>query len=59
MQVWVKCLDKLQKEDLKWVAITMRRIWPRRNKFIFEEKLDSPRQIILATNDLLEDYKVE
>lgn len=34
---------------MEWVSITTRRLWLRRNEFIFEGKLSNPKQLIQAT----------
>ncbi|XP_040988954.1 uncharacterized protein LOC121236572 [Juglans microcarpa x Juglans regia] len=38
------------------MAVVMRRIWLRRNRFIFEDKFYSPKQVI-SMGEGLEDYK--
>lgn len=35
-------MDKLEKEELALVAMIMRNIWIRRNKFVFNKKLKPP-----------------
>lgn len=42
---------------MEWIATTMRRIWLKRNKLIFENKFCSPWELILKLSEGLEDFK--
>ncbi|KAF5475754.1 hypothetical protein F2P56_007529 [Juglans regia] len=58
MSLWIKMINELKKEEIEWMAVVMRRIWLRRNRFIFENKFYSPKQVILMARECLEDYKI-
>ncbi|KAF5458726.1 hypothetical protein F2P56_022736, partial [Juglans regia] len=57
MSLWIKMINALKNEDIEWMAVVMRRIWLRRNRFIFENNFYSPKQVILMAGEGLEDYK--
>lgn len=46
-------MEKFSITELEWIGITMRRIWLRRNEFVFENKLCSPKSVIQAANVML------
>lgn len=46
INLWEKLVQKLKKKDSQLITSIIRNIWLRRNKFIFEQKFDSPRTIV-------------
>lgn len=48
---------RLQRNDLEKAACVLRRIWLRRNKFVFEGKFDSPKSVILGPKVELEGFQ--
>lgn len=50
-------VDNLSTPTLEMCAIILRQIWARKNRFIFEEKFDSPHNILLKAQILLENYQ--
>ncbi|XP_035541705.1 uncharacterized protein LOC118344698 [Juglans regia] len=47
----------LEEEEVGLVACTMRRIWLRRNSFIFEKKFECPRSLLLAAKQNMDDFR--
>lgn len=47
LELWEKLKGKFKRvAEREWIATTMRRIWLRRNTFIFENQFYSPRKVI-------------
>ncbi|KAF5441933.1 hypothetical protein F2P56_037100 [Juglans regia] len=57
MSLWIKMIHDLKREELEWKVVVMRRIWLKRNRFIFENKFYNPKQVISMAGEGLEDYK--
>ncbi|XP_042972682.1 uncharacterized protein LOC122304475 [Carya illinoinensis] len=57
LELWGKLINRFNRDELEEIATTMRRIWLRRNLFIFEQKFYSPRELVLKTNEGLEDFR--
>jgi hypothetical protein len=57
MQFMEFCMDRLRAEDLNLMAVIARRIWLRRNKFIFEFLFTHPGIIFSKAMDHLEEYQ--
>jgi hypothetical protein len=57
MQFMEFCLDRLKIEELNLMAVIVRRIWLRRNKFIFESLFFHPRIIYSKAVAHLEEYQ--
>ncbi|XP_042979954.1 uncharacterized protein LOC122310138 [Carya illinoinensis] len=56
LELWGKLINRFNRDELEEIATTMRRIWLRMNLFIFEQKFYSPRELVLKTNEGLEDF---
>jgi hypothetical protein len=50
-------LDRLNTEELSLIAVISRRIWLRRNKFIFESLFTHPRVVFNEAVSSLEEYR--
>lgn len=48
-------VQQLNQKDIELVAITMRHIWLRRNKWVFEEQFTGPKRVIRKA---IEDFEV-
>ncbi|XP_042954550.1 uncharacterized protein LOC122290955 [Carya illinoinensis] len=57
LQLWEKLLEGLDKNRLEEVAVQIRRVWLRRNTFVFENKLTCPRRLVSAATEALEEFK--
>ncbi|XP_041026997.1 uncharacterized protein LOC121267211 [Juglans microcarpa x Juglans regia] len=55
--VWKKVIQSLSMEDLELVAIVLRNIWLRRNKFVFESLFNSPANIFKQAEITWADFK--
>lgn len=50
-------MEKLREEDLEITIVTIRKVWLRRNVFIFDESFQSPCKVILSAKGLKEFQK--
>ncbi|XP_042980158.1 uncharacterized protein LOC122310328 [Carya illinoinensis] len=50
-------MEGLDREKLEVVAIQMRKVWLRRNIFVFENRLSCPNKLLLSTAEVLEEFK--
>ncbi|XP_042973040.1 uncharacterized protein LOC122304840 [Carya illinoinensis] len=57
MDLWKQINSCLEEDGVGLVACTMRRIWLRRNSFIFEKKFESPKVLIHAAKQNLEEFR--
>jgi hypothetical protein len=57
MQLVEFCLDRLNSEEFSLMAVISRRIWLRRNKFIFESLFTHPRVVFNEAVSSLEEYR--
>lgn len=57
MQIWEQTSSTLQMQDLEEIACIIRRIWFRRNNFVFEGKFDRPRTSQIGAKDKLQNYQ--
>ncbi|KAG7991176.1 hypothetical protein I3843_02G061900 [Carya illinoinensis] len=57
LQLWEKLMEGLDKNRLEEVAVQIRRVWLRRNIFVFENKLTCPRRLISSAIEALEEFK--
>ncbi|XP_040987746.1 uncharacterized protein LOC121235462 [Juglans microcarpa x Juglans regia] len=55
--LWGRLVKNLNQGELEKVAAIMRKIWLRRNKFVFEEVFSNPYKIIRTVLDNLEEYQ--
>ncbi|KAF5472027.1 hypothetical protein F2P56_008777 [Juglans regia] len=56
LKLWEDLAGKLNKNKIEEVAVIMRGMWLRRNRFIFENKFSTPRSIIRTAKDFLIEY---
>ncbi|KAF5443458.1 hypothetical protein F2P56_036012 [Juglans regia] len=56
MDLWERCVSCLKQEEVEWVAMTMRKLWPRRNGLIFEDKFIGPKELGRAVKAKLEEF---
>ncbi|KAF5472199.1 hypothetical protein F2P56_008936 [Juglans regia] len=56
LKLWKDLEGKLNKYELDGVAVIMRGLWMRRNKFIFDNKFLSPSSIIKYARESIEEY---
>lgn len=54
--LWVKFIRYSPQEELEVVAITIRRVWLRRNNFIYEQSFVSRSQLVQAARINLEEF---
>lgn len=47
LNLWEKVMEKLSKEELEIAIVTMKKVWIRKNEFIFEESFKSSSKVIL------------
>ncbi|KAF5447381.1 hypothetical protein F2P56_032936 [Juglans regia] len=52
-ELWADRCNKLKREDLELMAVVLRRIWLRRNIFVFENKFEGPDVIFRQAIDFL------
>lgn len=57
MELWENLMSRLSKAGLEWIATTMRRIWLRRNGFIFEEVFQSPSKVVELARISMEEFQ--
>jgi len=58
MQLVEFCLDRLNTEELSLMVVISRRIWLRRNKFVFESIFTHPQVVFNETVFSLEEYHI-
>jgi hypothetical protein len=58
MQLVEFCLDRFSIEDMELMAVLSRRIWLRRNKFIFDSIFTHPQVIFSEAVALLDEYRM-
>lgn len=46
LTLWEKFMNTFSTTELEWIATTLRRVWLRRNEYVFENKLCSPIRVI-------------
>lgn len=56
LELWKELQARLQSEQLDLVVAVMKRIWYRRNVFIFKNKFEGPHQLFFAAEQGLEDF---
>ncbi|KAG2667500.1 hypothetical protein I3760_15G118100 [Carya illinoinensis] len=56
-EVWERIIQKLPKLEVEMVAVSMRKIWLRRNKLIFEEQFTGPKCLISQAIEDMEEYR--
>ncbi|XP_042939468.1 uncharacterized protein LOC122274499 [Carya illinoinensis] len=56
-EIWDRIIQKLPKMEVEMVAVSMRKIWLRRNKLIFEEQFTGPKSVISQAIEDLEEYR--
>lgn len=49
-------MNKFNTTEMEWIATTMRRIWLRRNEYVFENKLYSLIGVIQVVNDMISEF---
>ncbi|XP_040988095.1 uncharacterized protein LOC121235763 [Juglans microcarpa x Juglans regia] len=54
---WVKLNVFLKEEELEVVACIMRKIWMRRNSFLFEKNFEHLKKLVTATTQGLKEFK--
>ncbi|XP_041017867.1 uncharacterized protein LOC121260078 [Juglans microcarpa x Juglans regia] len=57
LEFWIRCTETLNEVTLSWVAVMLRKIWLRRNNFLFEGRMIERKRLVLGTNELMEEYK--
>lgn len=57
MKLWEKLMARLNMTQLEEMAILFRRVWLRRNEYVFEEKLSCPRKVFTSAMEGLEGYR--
>ncbi|XP_042950060.1 uncharacterized protein LOC122282171 [Carya illinoinensis] len=55
--LWERLMEGLDRGKLEAVAMQLRKVWLRRNTFVFENKLTCPKRLLLSAIEALEDYK--
>lgn len=56
VRIWESMTLNIQQEGLEVVAVIMRGIWHRRNKFIFESSFSSPKTVVKQARDCLDEF---
>ncbi|XP_042939333.1 uncharacterized protein LOC122274353 [Carya illinoinensis] len=57
LSMWGRMKGKLTEPDLEMIAATMRMLWMRRNELVFDKKFKSPRTVIRASKESLQEYQ--
>ncbi|XP_042939662.1 uncharacterized protein LOC122274720 [Carya illinoinensis] len=58
MELWKNLYQKLNKDEVEWVAAVMRGVWLRRNTFLFEKKFGSPSAVVKQAEATLEEFQL-
>ncbi|KAF5444816.1 hypothetical protein F2P56_033916 [Juglans regia] len=56
LDTWTKLSQKLQKSDLEGMVLIFRKVWQRRNNWIFKSSFQSPTEVIDAAMTNREEY---
>ncbi|XP_062170524.1 uncharacterized protein LOC133876257 [Alnus glutinosa] len=51
------CMERCTKEELELMAVTARRIWLRRNAWVFEQRFDHPNAVFIEATKSLREFK--
>lgn len=54
LELWKALHTKMKPKQLELVAVVMKRIWYRRNKFVFESRFEDPQQLYSVAKQVLE-----
>lgn len=57
LELWSEWTSKLSQEELEVVAVVLRRIWPRRNGMVFENRFEGPEVVFNQAIDCLEEFQ--
>ncbi|XP_042969101.1 uncharacterized protein LOC122301787 [Carya illinoinensis] len=56
--IWKNMVERLIAEEMRLIAIVMRCIWLRRNKFVFEKGFTSPKDILIQARHNVIDFQL-
>ncbi|KAF5450665.1 hypothetical protein F2P56_030995 [Juglans regia] len=54
--LWEKCITSLDKSQLEELAMTLRKVWLRRNRMVFENRMECPMSLLFA-KAIVRDYQ--
>ncbi|XP_042939569.1 uncharacterized protein LOC122274612 [Carya illinoinensis] len=57
MGLWERMMQNLNKNQMEEVVMILRRVWWRRNTFVFEKKMLCPKGVIRAAKEALLEYQ--
>lgn len=57
-ELWAKIVDTLPPKSQKLCAIILRKLWLRRNSFLFDNKFDKPKVVVQSALLQLETFQV-
>lgn len=58
MATWTELSQKLRKKKLEGMAFIFRKLWQRRNRWVFENSFQSPSEVITAAITDREEYNL-
>ncbi|KAF5454786.1 hypothetical protein F2P56_024425 [Juglans regia] len=57
LELWEQLRCRLNKNQLEEVAVMLRKVWLKRNEWIFEKRWDCPRNSFIATRVALQEFQ--
>ncbi|XP_042941372.1 uncharacterized protein LOC122276027 [Carya illinoinensis] len=57
LKLWEGLMEQFSQEQLEGIAVQLRRVWMRRNEFVFEKMSSCPRKLIAGAKESLEDFR--
>ncbi|XP_042958006.1 uncharacterized protein LOC122293492 [Carya illinoinensis] len=57
MSLWEKLMDRLHKNQLEEMTVLLRKVWLRRNDWIFEKRMACPKNSFSATKAALHEFR--
>ncbi|XP_042978176.1 uncharacterized protein LOC122308928 [Carya illinoinensis] len=58
MTLWEKFMDRLTKDQLEEMVVLLRKVWLRRNDWVFEKRMACPKNSFSATKAALHEFRV-
>ncbi|XP_042962692.1 uncharacterized protein LOC122296963 [Carya illinoinensis] len=57
MSLWEKFMDRLTKDQMEEMAVLLRKVWLRRNDWVFERRMACPKNSFSATKAALHEFQ--
>lgn len=55
--LWGKIIKIFDILEMEWIVVTIKKIWRRRNEYVFESKLCSPKKVIQAMDLIITEFE--